>query len=211
MTENMTSNIKITNFPRLDRKSFTGDAFEVAQKILLGSYLCTYIENHFCAGKITEIEVYTGGEDKASHTYQNKRTNRTEPIFKIGGHTYIFLVYGMHHQFCVVVSEENNPCCILIRSIEPIIGLDTMKKRRKTNNIKQLTNGPAKVCQALGISRSLSGSDLLTGPIWISPKTDDISIKNIEATQRIGVDYAGEYALKPWRFLLKDTEFISKK
>ena len=196
---------------RLTRSDFLGDAFDVAKKTLLGSYLCTKINNQLTVGKITEIEVYTGGEDKASHTYQNKRTSRTEPIFKIGGHTYVFLVYGMYHQFCVVVSEQDNPCCILIRAVEPILGLETMKKRRKTDNIKQLTNGPAKVCQAFDINRHLSGLDLLDSPIWICPKSSDITENDIVATTRIGVDYAGEYALKKWRFMLKNTPFISKK
>jgi DNA-3-methyladenine glycosylase len=198
-------------FNRLVRSDFLGDAFDVAKKTLLGAYLCSHIDGQLTVGKITEIEVYTGGEDKASHTYQNKRTTRTEPIFKIGGHAYVFLVYGMHHQFCVVVCEENNPCCILIRAVKPIFGLETMKFRRKINNMKQLTNGPAKVCQAFGITRNLSGIDLLTGPVWICPKSEQTTINNIIATTRIGIDYAGEYALKKWRFILKDNPFISKK
>lgn len=196
---------------RLARSDFLGDVFDIAKKTLLGAYLCSHIDGQLTVGKITEIEVYTGGEDKASHTYKNKRTTRTDPIFKIGGHAYVFLVYGMYHQFCVVVCEENNPCCILIRGIEPIFGLETMKFRRKTNTIKQLTNGPAKVCQAFGINRNLSGIDLLTGPIWICPKSDTIHLTDIVATPRIGIDYAGEYAQKKWRFILKDNNFVSKK
>ncbi|MBO7258315.1 MAG: DNA-3-methyladenine glycosylase [Alphaproteobacteria bacterium] len=183
----------------------------MAQKTLLGAYLCSTIEGHLTIGKITELEVYTGGEDKASHTYQNKRTPRTEPIFKSGGHAYIFLVYGMYHQFCIVVCEENNPCCILIRSVEPILGINIMQERRKIQNLKHLTNGPAKVCQAFGITRELSGINLLTGPIWICPKTDSVQEDDIISTPRIGVDYAKEYAHKKWRFLLKDNPFISKK
>lgn len=203
---------KATDFTcRLTRNDFVANAFDVAKKTLLGAYLCSNINGRLCVGKITELEVYTGGEDKASHTYQNKRTPRTEPIFKVGGHAYIFLVYGMYHQFCVVVCEENNPCCILIRAVEPVLGIDIMHRRRNINNIKQLTNGPAKVCQAFGITRDLSGMDLLTGPVWICPKTDSIYETNIMATPRIGVDYAGEYAHKKWRFILKDNPYISKK
>jgi DNA-3-methyladenine glycosylase len=210
--------IKINSFhtntdfsTHLKRSDFVEDAFVVAKKTLLGAYLCTEIDNHLTVGKITEIEVYTGGEDKASHTYQNKRTTRTEPIFKIGGHAYVFLVYGMYHQFCVVVSEQDNPCCILIRAVEPILGLEIMKKRRKTDNIKQLTNGPAKVCQAFGINCNLSGIDLLKGPIWICPKSSNITENDIISSTRIGVEYAEEYALKKWRFILKNTPFVSKK
>ena len=196
---------------RLARADFLKDPFEVAQKTLLGAYLCTMIEGHLTVGKITELEVYTGGEDKASHTYQNKRTPRTQPIFKTGGHAYIFLVYGMYHQFCVVVCEENNPCCVLIRAVEPVLGIDSMQERRKMKHVKNLTNGPAKVCQAFGITRELSGIDLLTGPVWICPKTDRVQEDNILSTPRIGVNYAEEYAHKKWRFLLKDNPFVSKK
>lgn len=211
MTKSNSFNQNIHFTSRLKRNHFLGNAFDIAQKTLLGSYLCSNIDGHLTVGKITEVEVYTGGEDKASHTYQNKRTARTEPIFKIGGHAYVFLVYGMYHQFCIVICEENNPCCILIRATEPILGLEIMQQRRKTQNLKQLTNGPAKVCQAFGITRDLSGIDLLTGPIWICPKSDIIHSTDIKSTPRIGVDYAGEYAQKEWRFILKNSPFISKK
>lgn len=196
---------------RLERSDFVGDAFDIAKKTLLGGYLCSNIDGHLTVGKITEVEVYTGKDDKASHTYQNKRTPRTEPIFKIGGHAYVFLVYGMYHQFCVVVGEENNPSCILIRAVEPIKGIEIMQSRRKTSNIKLLTNGPAKVCQAFGIEKKLSGIDLLNGPIWICKPSVPVKPFDIMATPRIGVEYAGEYAHKKWRFLLKNNPFISKK
>ncbi|MGN1063617.1 MAG: DNA-3-methyladenine glycosylase [Alphaproteobacteria bacterium] len=195
---------------RLQRSFYLQDPFSVAKKVLLGAYLCSEFNGILCAGKITEVEVYPGGEDKASHTYMNRRTLRTEPVFNIGGHAYIFLVYGAHHQFCVVTGQKNEPCAILIRSLEPVAGLEEMKRRRHTQNMRDLTTGPGKLCQALNITRTLTGSDLMTGPIWICPHSETLKPCHILSLPRIGVDYAGAYAHKKWRFILKDNKFISK-
>lgn len=196
---------------KLKREDYLKNPFFIAKHILLGSYLCTNIDGKLTKGKITEVELYIGGKDKASHSYEYKRTARTEIQYHIGGHAYIFKIYGMYDQFCVVTNDVNIPNVALIRSLEPIEGIDIMKERRKTNNIRNLTTGPGKLCQALGIKTDEHyGIDLLGDVIWISPKLEEIKISDIIATPRIGIDYAQEYAKKCWRFVLKNNKYLSR-
>lgn len=196
---------------KLNRSDYLRNPFYIAKNILLGSYLCTNIDGQLTRGKITEVELYIGGKDKASHSYNYKRTPRTEIQYHIGGHAYTFKIYGIHDQFCVVTNDVDIPNVALIRSLEPIDGIDIMKERRKTNNIKNLTTGPGKLCQALGIKTDEHyGVDLLGDLIWISPKEEKIIISDIIATPRIGIDYAQDYVNKPWRFILKDNKFLSR-
>ncbi len=184
------------------------DAFQTAQKHLLGSYLCSNVDGKFTAGMITELEVYIGATDRACHAYPNKLTPRTATMFKAGGCAYVFFVYGMYNQFNVVVGPEGTANAVLIRSLEPVAGLDVMKERRHCDNMKNLTTGPGKLCQALGIAKKQhDGIDLRGDEIWISPR-----IQNYDciAKPRVGIDYAGEDKDNPWRYLIKDNPFISK-
>ncbi len=190
-------------------ETYLKDPFDVAQKHLLGAYLCSDIGGVFTAGKITELEVYIGAYDKACHAYLNKKTIRNQVMFASGGRAYVFFVYGMYHQFNVVVSPQGEANAILIRSLEPVAGLNIMQQRRKTTNIKNLTTGPGKLCQALGINtQEHNGLLLHQSPIWIAKGEE---IRDIVATTRVGIDYAEEYKDKPWRFYLKNSQFISKK
>lgn len=188
---------------KLPRESYLQDIFDIAKRTLLGAYLCTYTEGQLTVGQICELEVYLGAHDKASHTYQYRRSPRVESMYKIGGHVYVFFVYGMHHQLCVVTNEANEPNAILIRGVKPIYGIDVMQKRRQMQNLKNLTNGPGKVCQAFGITRKMDGKDLLGDEIWIAPRVEKIPLRRIKATPRIGIPYAEEFRLKPWRFILE--------
>lgn len=190
-------------YNKLKPEIYLKDPFQIAKKHLLGAYLCTHINGCTTVGKITELEVYMGAKDKAAHTYQNHRSKRVESCYKKGGCAYVFFIYGCHYHFNVVIADENDPKAILIRAVEPIIGLTEMLKRRKNKAVKQLSNGPGKLCEALGITKELDGADLSGDTVWIAQRTDKISLKNIEATPRIGIDYAEEYALKKWRFILK--------
>jgi DNA-3-methyladenine glycosylase len=183
--------------------------FDLVQHTILGAYLCTMIDGQLTAIKITEAEVYIGGIDKAAHTYQFRKTNRTAIQFKEGGYAYTFLVYGMHHQFCITTSPAGQPDTILIRSGEPIIGIDCMQKRRKKSSLKNLTNGPGKLCQALGITKQHNAESLTGDTIWLSPRQEKIRSNDIIQTPRIGIDYADEYRDKPWRFILKDSPYLS--
>lgn len=192
---------------RIKPKDFLLDPFETATEVLLGAYLCSNIGGEFTAGKITELEVYIGAEDKASHAYPNKKTKRNEVMFGPGGVAYVFFVYGMYHQFNVVLNEAGTANAILIRGLEPVAGIEFMKERRKCEKIKNLTTGPGKLCQALGITREHNGIDLGGDLLWLSPKTKKI---DVDSTPRIGIDYAEEYVNKPWRFVLKNNLFVSK-
>ena len=178
---------------------------------LLGKILCSNINNQLTTGKIVEVEAYLGINDKASHSYNNKRTKRTGPMFEKGGIAYVYLCYGIHYLFNVVVGEKNNPCAILIRGIEPVNGVDVMLKRRDLNNFKnELTNGPGKLTQALGITTQINTESLLGNKIWIEDYSIHIDKKDILSSSRIGVDYAGDDAKLPYRFYIKNNKWVSK-
>ena len=118
---------------KIQCNEFTKDTFFVAKNVLLGSYLYTCFDGKLTGGIVTEVEVYIGGLDKASHSYKGKRTKRTEVQFSPGGVAYVFLIYGMHAQFCVVTNEKDISDVVLIRSLQPTLGLDIMSERRKTS------------------------------------------------------------------------------
>ncbi len=193
---------------KLLKKDYMLDPFKVATDILLGAYLCTNVDNKLCVGKITEVEVYIGCEDKACHAYKNK-TPRNSIMFEEGGVSYVYFVYGMYNMFNIVTNEKDVANAILVRSVEPVDGIDIMMQRRGLKNIKNLTTGPGKLCQAFGIDGKLHGADLInSNEIWICPKDNDYEVLS---GKRIGIDYAEEYKDMPWRFVIKDNKFISKK
>lgn len=194
---------------KIPRVRYLEDPFEFAKNELLGAYLCSNVGGELTIGKITELEVYIGAYDKACHAYPNKKTPRTEVMFRPGGCAYMFFVYGMYHQFNVVVSPEGEANAILIRSLEPVTGIEIMKKRRHTDKLENLTTGPGKLCQALGLTvQAHNGADLCGHEVWISPADQPAKWM---AAPRIGIDYAEEYKDKPWRFYLKDNRFVSKR
>ncbi len=195
---------------RFNPEDFCGNIFDIARHHLLGSYLCSNIGGEFTAGKITELEVYSGPEDKACHAYQNKLTNRTKTMFCKGGVAYVFFIYGMYNQFNVVTGNEGFPQAVLIRSLEPLAGIETMKNRRRKQKLKELTTGPGKLCQALGITREHDAINLCGNTLWISPAKEALSASEICASARVGIDYAEEYKDKPWRFTICQNPFISK-
>ncbi len=178
---------------------------------LLGKLLCTRIEGVKTAGIITETEAYAGITDKASHAFGSRRTPRTEIMYSQGGIAYVYLCYGMHSLFNVVTNQEGIPHAVLIRAIEPLEGVEIMKQRRKKAKIgKDFSNGPGKVAEALGIHYAYSGLDLTQilpdserPAIWIEDIEKMTPTDQILISKRIGVDYAGEDASLPYRFLLK--------
>lgn len=171
---------------------------------LLGSYLFTCLEGVLTGGKITETEAYKGPEDKASHAYRNRRTPRTEVMFHKGGICYVYLCYGMHNLLNIVTNQEGIPHAILIRAIDPVVGIETMMERRKKNLLTpSLTLGPGSVAQALGIDRKFNGISLDSSLIWLEKKDPSPSEQEITCGPRVGIDYAQEHALLPWRFRLK--------
>lgn len=179
---------------------------------LLGKILFTKKNGEITAGIITETEAYFGEEDKASHAYGGKRTLRTEAMFQTGGFSYIYLCYGIHHLFNIVVSGENDPKSVLVRAVEPFEGLSFIESRRNRHTSdKTISSGPGSVCKALGIDMTFNQKPLNGEEIWIEDSGLEYSPGEIVATPRIGVAYAGEHAFLPLRFYLKNNSYISKK
>lgn len=196
---------------KLPREFYTrSDTLEIAQD-LLGKILVVPTETgERVSGMIVEAEAYLGAEDKAAHSYNNRRTNRTETMFSIGGTVYIFFIYGMYFQFNIVTGEAGVPHAILIRAVEPLENIEIMRERRGTMKDKNLTSGPGKLCIALDIDRRFNGADLLGHRIWIE-ESENFSTDSIACGTRIGIDYSEEYAEKPWRFWIKENPFVSRK
>ncbi len=189
------------------------DVIQIAKE-LLGKFIVTNINGELTAGMITETEAYRGRDDKASHAYNNRITKRTATMFREGGCAYVYLCYGIHHLFNVVTGPEGVANAVLIRAIEPADNIPVIQQRRNIDKIKpQLTAGPGVMSMALGIRTDLDGEDLLNtnAPVWIEDRGIEFQEKEIRTTTRIGVDYAEECALWPWRFYLKDSIWVSKK
>lgn len=179
---------------------------------LLGKTLVTSIEGQYTAARITELEVYAGRGDKACHANDGLRTKRTEVMYGQGGMAYVYLCYGIHHLFNVVTNKEGQADAILIRAVEPLEGIDIMQERRKKAKLdKTISSGPGTLSKAMGIStKKHYGLDLLGDIIWIE-EAPLVPKKDIVVSTRIGVDYAEEDALRPWRFYIRDTKWVSKR
>lgn len=175
------------------------DVTNVARN-LLGKVICSMAGEEFTSGIIIETEAYCGRDDKACHANNGKRTPRTEVMFGEPGHAYIYLCYGIHHLFNVVTNREGLADAVLVRAVKPLEGVDIMKERRGMDGLKNLTNGPGKFTQAMGITTELDATSLREFPVWIEDHQISVEPENITASKRIGVDYAGEDALRPWRF-----------
>ena len=162
------------------------------------------------SGMIVEVEAYRGPEDRASHAYGGRRTRRTETMYGEGGVAYVYFVYGMYYQFNVVSNVKDTPHAILVRALEPVEGVDLMRERRHSHPDHNLTNGPGKLCIALGIDRALDGADLLGQRVWLE-EFQRVTPRRIAKGPRIGIDYAQEWIDKPWRFWIRDNSFVSRK
>src|SRR5829696_9507917 len=188
---------------KLDESFYVRDNVVQISWELLGKVLVTRFGNKITSGIITETEAYNGIVDKASHAYNNRRTPRTEIMYRRGGTAYVYLCYGIHSLFNVVTNEENIPHAVLIRSIIPEKGIKTMLERRGVKVAgKKTFSGPGSVSQALGIHYSDSGLSLSGNKIWIEDAGNKILPGQIKVSPRIGVDYAGEDALLPYSFFI---------
>ena len=177
---------------------------------LIGKALFTNINGIVTGGIIVETEAYSWRE-RGCHAYNAKKTPRNSIMFEKGGYAYVYLCYGMHYLFNIVTNRETIPEAVLIRAIEPLRGIDEMVLRRgKLTNPFHLTSGPGKLTKALGIDRKLNAKYLLDDEVWIEEVGNRIRSTSIEASPRIGIDYAGEDALLPWRFTLKESNWLSK-
>lgn len=184
---------------------------QIAQE-LLGKSIHTMVSGEYTSAIITEVEAYSGLNDKACHANNGVRTARTEVMYAKGGHAYVYLCYGIHHLFNIVTNENDRADAVLVRAVQPLEGIDIMLKRRGKNKLdKTLTSGPGTLSQALGIkTKTHYGKWLLDSDIWLEDSRE-LSSNEIITSTRIGVDYAEEDALKPWRFYIKDNQWISKK
>lgn len=199
---------------RLPRKFYTQPTLKIAKQIL-GKYLVRKIGNKKIIGKIVETEAYIGPEDKASHASGGKKTKRNRAEYLIGGHIYIYLVYGMYWQLNISTGKKGEPECMLIRALEPIyMGTSDVPKIDKinfrTSEVLKLANGPGKLCRWMKLNKSFYGEDLIKSKrIWLE-QGEKVKPNQIVASKRIGIDYAQEWAEKPWRFYIKDNFFVSK-
>jgi len=195
---------------RLGEDFYKQDAVTVAEN-LVGKLLVRKLKGEKVECRIVETEAYAGPEDKASHAYQNKKTDRTEVMFNSGGCVYVYLIYGIHNCFNIVTNEKGKPEAVFVRAVEPLSGIEIIKEKRdiKSKQVEEFTNGPGKLSQALDINKELNGYDLVSGD-EIYLKTDDNNPEyQVISGKRINIDYAEEYREKLWRFFIKGNPFVS--
>lgn len=186
------------------------DTLQVTRELLGKLLVVTDEHGHRVSGMIVETEAYMGEADRAAHSFGGRRTARNEITYAIGGRVYVFFIYGMYYQLNFVTGPVDYPHVALIRAIEPVEGIEIMRSRRGLMPDTNLTSGPGKLCIAFGIDRALNGKDLLGNRIWLEDYKTFLE-DEIAAGKRIGIDYAQEYADKPWRFWVKDNPFVSRK
>lgn len=199
-------------------KEFYKQGALILAKELLGKTLVRTVDNVTLRTKIVETEAYIGEIDKASHAYNGRRTERTEPLFREGGIAYVFFIYGKYYCFNVISGVEDKGEGVLVRALEPLNEFDYLAQKRFNQNYKDLseakkrsiTNGPSKFCMALSIDKSDNYKKLYQkGDIYIEDEENEKF--EIVETKRIGIDYAEEAIEFPWRFYIKDNKYISKK
>ena len=195
---------------RLPRDFYTRPDLLAVARALLGCRLVVPARSGTrVSGIIVETEAYRGPEDRASHAYRGRRTDRTRTMYEAGGTAYVYFVYGMYHQFNVVTNVRDVPHAVLVRALEPDEGIALMRRRRRSSFDERLTSGPGKLCIALGIDRRLDRADLLGDRVWIEVGVP-VPGSRIGVGSRIGIDYAGAWAARPWRFWIRDNPFVSR-
>jgi DNA-3-methyladenine glycosylase len=186
---------------RIAKEFYLREDVVLIARELLGKILISFTSQQYTAGIITETEAYNGIIDKASHAYGGRRTKRTETMYREGGIAYVYLCYGIHSLLNVVTNVAEVPHAVLVRSVYPLTGIDIMEQRigRKVG-FKEGT-GPGRVTRLLDIHYKDDGENLITGnKIWIEDIGVSIPESEIICTPRIGVNYAEEDALLPYRF-----------
>jgi DNA-3-methyladenine glycosylase len=197
---------------KLPRSFFARPALEVARG-LIGQRLVHVTREGTVAGIVVETEAYTGPDDPASHAYGGRRTQRNEIMWGPAGFAYVYPIYGMYLCFNVVCGQVGEPQGTFLRALRPTEGQDLMAVRRgfpvlDERTERQLCNGPSKLCQAFGLTRSLNGADVCGEELFFTP---GVYLGEVAVAKRIGIDYAGPGREWPWRFLAKGDPFISRK
>lgn len=191
---------------KLPRFFYEQKTIDVAKQ-LLGKYLVRKHPEGNTVGRIVETEAYIGPQDLACHASKG-RTARTEVMFGQAGHAYVYFIYGFYNMLNLVTEKMDYPAAVLIRAVEPVSGIDLMKRRRSMDKLRDLASGPGKLCLAFAIDRSLNGADLCNGVLYLEDRGEPSPKFN--ATPRIGVDYAGRWKDKRYRFLVRGSEYVSK-
>ena len=200
---------------KLAREFYMDETLEVSKK-LLGKLLVHKINEMELVGKIVEVEAYMGPHDKAAHSYNNRRTERVEVMYGPPGFAYIFAIYGMNYCMNIVTAKVGIPNAILIRALEPVSDLNYISLNRynkkysdlSRTQIRNLTNGPGKLCKALKIDKSCYGEDLCGDKLYLLEEASGEEFE-ICTSPRINIDYAGEAIHYPWRFFIKGNPFVS--
>ena len=182
---------------KLEREFYIRDVNIIARD-LIGKLLVHESPEGITSGFIIEAEAYKGPEDKASHTYNNRRTERTEIQFHEGGYAYVYMIYGMYYCFNITENIASKPEAVLIRALEPNEGIELMKERRKTQSLRNLCNGPGKLCCAMGITKEHYGIDLCGDELYLIDCERPAPV--IMTSPRINIDYAEEYVNVKWRY-----------
>jgi DNA-3-methyladenine glycosylase len=212
LTQQNLSNNTTCNWQKLPASFYERNDVVAITRELIGKILVTNFDDQLTAGRIVEAEAYNGPFDKAAHSYNNRRTNRTEVMYKNGGVAYIYLCYGIHQMFNIVTNVKDIPNAILIRALDPVAGIERMMQRtKKSIHSFDLTRGPGNVAKALGLHTSQTGMSLQSELLYIADDTFKYSENDIVATPRIGVDYAAEDAFLPYRFVVKGNKYVSGK
>jgi DNA-3-methyladenine glycosylase len=180
---------------KLPRFFYAQETLTVARQ-LIGMHLVHRGPHGLQVGRIVETEAYKGPKDLAAHSARGRRTARTEVMFGPAGHAYVYLIYGFWHCLNVVTADHGIPHAVLLRAIEPISAIDNT------------THGPGLLCRALHIDKGLNGADLTLSQLWIEKPTG-YQKPQIDRATRIGVDYAGDWAQKPWRFFDRNSPYVS--
>lgn len=186
------------------------DVVAIARE-LLGKYLLTRLGGaEVTGGLIVETEAYAGPEDRASHAHGNRRTARTETMFLEGGVAYVYLCYGIHCLLNVVTHSEGVPHAVLIRAMEPRIGVKTMMARRNRRVLdRRVAGGPGLLTEALGVGLECDGCRLTGARIWMEDRGNVVRPGDVLASERVGVQYAGQDAALPWRFRIRNSPWTS--
>jgi DNA-3-methyladenine glycosylase len=190
----------------MPRSFYQQTTIDVAQQ-LLGKLLVREHPDGLTLGRIVETEAYIGAQDLACHASKG-RTPRTEVMFGPAGHAYVYFIYGFYNMLNLVTEAVDYPAAVLIRAVEPIEGIEVMKSRRRSHSLRDLASGPGKLCQAFAIDRSLNGADLCGDTLYVLDSGETPPM--FSARPRIGVDYAGKWKNKPFRFLIRGNKFVSK-
>ena len=179
---------------------------------LLGKVLVTEFDGQRTSGRIVEVEAYNGEVDRASHAWSGRRTRRTEVMYGAGGTAYVYLIYGIHHLFNVVTNRRGVPHAVLVRGLEPLEGIPVMLQRAGKQFLDHtLTRGPGNLSKAMGLLTLHTGMSLMGEEVWIGDDGFRMRPSAKGVTARIGVDYAGEDALLPYRFFIKGNPYVSGK